>query len=184
MPAQPSFRTVLRLWREDEEFRANFTATLAAAPFAAFRWECPPLTIATAERPFGYVLTNAPELCAPADPAPFGSALGAASGGSIAVFPNLLGDATLVVPRLAGPVAAYASLATFVRGAPAEQIDALWQAVGTAMAERVGDAPTWLSTAGNGVAWLHVRLDRQPKYYVHAPYRVRPDAQGRFGATA
>jgi hypothetical protein len=31
--------------------------------------------------------------------------------------------------------------------------------------------PLWLSTAGQGVFWLHVRLDRYPKYYNHAPYR-------------
>ncbi|MGI9175867.1 MAG: DUF6940 family protein [Rhodothermales bacterium] len=23
----------------------------------------------------------------------------------------------------------------------------------------------WLSTAGGGVSWLHVRLDSRPKYY-------------------
>ena len=33
-----------------------------------------------------------------------------------------------------------------------------------------GDAPTWVSTAGGGVAWLHVRLDSAPKYYTHRPY--------------
>ena len=30
--------------------------------------------------------------------------------------------------------------------------------------------PTWVSTAGGGVAWLHVRLDSAPKYYTHRPY--------------
>jgi len=32
--------------------------------------------------------------------------------------------------------------------------------------------PTWLSTAGGGVAWLHVRLDTRPKYYRYNPYRA------------
>ena len=40
-----------------------------------------------------------------------------------------------------------------------------------AMDSRVGARPIWLSTAGHGVAWLHVRLDSRPKYYLHAPYR-------------
>jgi hypothetical protein len=31
--------------------------------------------------------------------------------------------------------------------------------------------PEWLSTAGAGVSWLHVRLDDRPKYYGYAPYR-------------
>ena len=29
----------------------------------------------------------------------------------------------------------------------------------------------WLSTAGDGIAWLHVRLDPSPKYYQHDEYR-------------
>ena len=35
-----------------------------------------------------------------------------------------------------------------------------------------GEAPTWVSTEGSGVAWLHARLDARPKYYHHAPYRA------------
>ena len=39
------------------------------------------------------------------------------------------------------------------------------------MIRRLGTAPVWLSTAGAGVSWLHVRLGDRPKYYGHAPYR-------------
>ena len=39
------------------------------------------------------------------------------------------------------------------------------------MARRVGARPVWLSTAGAGVSWLHVRLDDRPKYYGCGPYR-------------
>ena len=49
--------------------------------------------------------------------------------------------------------------------------DALWRAVGDALRTRLGSRPTWVSTSGLGVSWLHVRLDRLPKYYTHAPYR-------------
>ena len=41
---------------------------------------------------------------------------------------------------------------------------------------RLGGKPVWLSTAGLGVGWLHVRLDDRPKYYRHAPY-VREEAR-------
>jgi NADH:ubiquinone oxidoreductase subunit len=41
------------------------------------------------------------------------------------------------------------------------------------MQNRVGEQPVWLSTAGMGVAWLHVRLDDRPKYYGYSPYRDR-----------
>jgi hypothetical protein len=39
------------------------------------------------------------------------------------------------------------------------------------MVARLGAKPVWLSTAGGGVSWLHVRLDDQPKYYGFEPYR-------------
>jgi len=40
------------------------------------------------------------------------------------------------------------------------------------MTRRLSSRPVWLSTAGGGVSWLHVRLDDRPKYYHHAAYRV------------
>jgi len=40
-----------------------------------------------------------------------------------------------------------------------------------AMQSRIGDRVVWLSTAGAGVPWLHVRLDDRPKYYHYGPYR-------------
>ena len=39
------------------------------------------------------------------------------------------------------------------------------------MQRRLSAKPVWLSTAGAGVSWLHVRLDDRPKYYGYAPYR-------------
>ena len=35
----------------------------------------------------------------------------------------------------------------------------------------LGSQPLWLSTAGGGVDWLHMRLDKRPKYYRHLPWR-------------
>lgn len=87
------------------------------------------------------------------------------------LVPNLNGDAVLVGPCPVGPVKAYAHLAAFVREAPDAQKHALWKLVGELMERRLELTPDWLSTAGAGVPWLHVRLDRRPKYYSHAPYR-------------
>jgi hypothetical protein len=89
----------------------------------------------------------------------------------VAVFPTLGGDAVRVVPCRAADPSAYGHLAAFARLAPEPQRHALWRAVGDAMARRVGAKPVWLSTAGAGVAWLHVRLDDRPKYYGYGPYR-------------
>lgn len=89
----------------------------------------------------------------------------------VVTFPNLGGDAILVVPCPVAEPSIYAHLADFVRQAPEPQRDALWKAVGEAVNRRIGAKPVWLSTAGAGVAWLHVRLDDRPKYYGYGPYR-------------
>jgi hypothetical protein len=166
-----SFAEVLRRWRDDEEFRAFFIEQLAASRFSAFRWETPPITAATADRPFEYVLHDSPGLARTADPDAFAAYFGGAKQG-VVEFANLGRDAILVVPCPDGPHATYRHLAAFVRQAPEAQKHALWQLVGEAMLRRLSDKPVWLSTAGAGVSWLHVRLDDRPKYYGHAPYRT------------
>ena len=42
---------------------------------------------------------------------------------------------------------------------------------GTTMKELVDQHSVWLNTAGNGVIWLHIRLDSRPKYYKTDTYR-------------
>jgi len=96
-------------------------------------------------------------------------AAGAAS--EVAVFANLGGDARLIAPCPRGEPRAYPHLAAFARHAPAAQQHALWARVGSELAAMIGTRPLWLSTSGLGVPWLHVRIDRSPKYYTHAPYR-------------
>jgi hypothetical protein len=62
-------------------------------------------------------------------------------------------------------------MAAFVRQAPEPQKPSLWQQVGKVMEQQLGRSPVWLNTAGAGVSWLHVRLDKTPKYYGFGPYR-------------
>ncbi|MCB9603971.1 MAG: hypothetical protein H6721_18140 [Sandaracinus sp.] len=94
-------------------------------------------------------------------------------GAAVTTFPNLRGDATLVVPNPTDDLAPYGHLASFVREAPPAQVDALFAAVGQALLDvRTRRRGTlWLNTAGLGVDWLHVRLDSRPKYYRHEPYK-------------
>ena len=166
------YRDVLRYWREDETFRSFFVSLLANASFSAFRWETPPVTTTTAAREFEFVLLDAPGLDRAPDTRAFGEQFRSAGKDRRAIaFPNLGNDALLVVPCPSGPTAAYVHLAAFVRQAPEVQVHDLWRVVGEAMETRLGAEPTWLSTAGMGVSWLHVRLDSRPKYYGYAPYR-------------
>jgi hypothetical protein len=105
------------------------------------------------------------------DPAPFAEHFDAVDATpDVTAFPNLGGDAYLIVPSPRAAATAYPHLAAFARNAPHAQQDALWHAVGLALDARVENRPIWLSTAGLGVAWVHVRLDTSPKYYRHGPY--------------
>jgi len=163
---------VIRAWQGDAGFRSQFNALLADAPYTAFRWETPPVTASTVNRPFEFVLLDSPGLARHPDPEAFAEHFAGAEAG-IAAFPNLGGDAIMVVPCPVAATSAYGHLAAFVRHAPELQRHALWQSVGEAMGRRVGAEPVWLSTAGAGVSWLHVRLDDRPKYYAFAPYKQR-----------
>jgi hypothetical protein len=165
-----AYSDVLRLWQSDAEFRAFFIDLLARTPFPAFRWETPPVTAATASRAFEFVLLDAPELARTADPEAFAEHFDGVTH-DVVSFANLGGDARLVVPAPRGSSSAYGHLAAFVREAPDAQRHALWVEVGRVMERRLGRTPVWLSTAGAGVPWLHVRLDDRPKYYGHMPYR-------------
>jgi hypothetical protein len=164
---------VLRGWQDDAGFRSWFNALLADGPFAAFRWETPAVTADTLSRPFEFVVLDSPSLARRPDRKAFAEHFAGANEG-VVTFPNLGGDAVLVVPTPLADESAYGHLAAFVRLAPEAQRHAFWRAVGVAMARRVGSQPVWLSTAGAGVSWLHVRLDDRPKYYGFAPYRTQP----------
>lgn len=68
----------------------------------------------------------------------------------------------------------YGHLAAFVREGPSQQVAETWKHVAQEYMKQINDMnekPIWLSTSGLGVAWLHFRLDRRPKYYTFKPYR-------------
>ncbi len=176
-----SYRDVITLWCSDEAFREFFNCLLAECPFAAFRWETPVVSSAISVRDFEFVSVNYPALERRVDGTPFADRLRNVGTASVVTFENLGGDAILVVPNGIGSESAYGHLASFVRDAPRPQQQAFWQAVGEAMRTALNQRPVWLSTAGMGVAWVHVRLDSRPKYYAHAAYRNEqsPDVRRR-----
>jgi hypothetical protein len=165
-----TFGEVLRDWAASEPFRRHWIDALRALPFDACVWECPPVTAANLSRSFECVFLESPSL-AGMRPEPEVFAEHFRPDRSVATFANLGGDAVLVAPCPPADGRDFSHLALFVRTAAPEQQDALWKSVGEAMTARVGTDPVWLSTAGHGVAWLHVRLDSTPKYYRHDAYR-------------
>lgn len=167
------YSEVVDLWINDQQFRRDFSRLLADSSFAAFRWETPAVSRLTSQIPFEFVLLDAPGFVSrPTDSQTYRSYFtDDDTNQGVVAFANLRGDATLIVPSPRANDDAYGHLAAFLRGAPALQRDAFWRVVGEVVKEKLGDQPLWLNTAGGGVAWLHVRLDSQPKYYGYAPYK-------------
>lgn len=164
-----SWRDVVRSWR-DPEFADWFSELLASSDWPAFFWECPPVTRSLLDEPFEFVLVDSRGLAVvAADPGPFGDQFVA---GSLAVsFYNLGRDAYLVAPCPGPASSSCAHLAAFVRGASPSENQVLWSSVADALDRELDDRQLWVSTSGLGVYWVHIRLDRRPKYYTHPPYR-------------
>ena len=168
---------VLALWKSDDAFRQAFSDCLAGQPLDGFAWETPPWTKAGLRLPFECIVADSPALAREgANVRPFAAELAAGpEGAEIVTFRNLGGDAELVVPRDLGGEGDYAHLASFLRTAPATQIHDAWRLTAVGIeAWRERGRPFCVSTAGLGVAWVHIRIDSRPKYYRHRPYRTPP----------
>lgn len=155
--------------RDDASFRSFFTRALADVPYSAFRWETPGVAQSSVEKPFEFVVLDEPSLTRRVDEQAFAEHFTRPAAEAIS-FANLGRNAVLVVPTPQTDAETYVHLASFVRQAPEAQCDALLRLVGEEMTKRLSMWPVWLSTAGAGVAWLHVRLDDRPKYYGYQPY--------------
>ena len=170
---QLTYSEVIDLWQNNAAFNSFFTSLLAEAPFSAYFWETPPISLGNVDRVFEFVLVDSPQLArVKPDSASFRQYFQSALGEEVVTFPNLGNDALLVVPCPLTKISAYPHLAAFVRQAPSSQQQAVWQMLGKAIAENIDNQPTWVSTSGLGVYWLHFRLDSYPKYYTFNPYRI------------
>ena len=145
---QLSFRELFFLLKSNAEFACWYSEILAGCDFEAFFLEFPPLTTTTFESQFLLQRDS-----------------------DVIIFPNLGGDALLIVPIQLDSIEFYPHLATFLRNAPRDQIRIFWKVAGDAVHESLSRTPRWLSTAGLGVSWLHLRLDTRPKYYSFSPYK-------------
>lgn len=144
---------------------------LENSPYAAFFWEVHPFTKHSMEQDFEFVLVNSSALTKiSTDPRSFRNQFDRQK--PVVSFPNLGKNALLVVPTPIGALSCYGHLANFVRKAPEEQKIAFWKTVGMELDDAIGEAPKWLSTAGLGVHWLHLRIDSKPKYYRYKPYKL------------
>ena len=170
--AQLSFREFLVLLGNNSDFASWYSELIAGCQFEAFFWELPPLTAETIQNGAEFVIIESATLSTlRPDPIPFQSHFSDQQGLDVIEFSNLGGDALLVVPTPIGSLDSYAHLAAFLRTAPREQVVSLWRVAAKMVFENLGSTPKWLSTAGLGVSWLHLRLDTRPKYYKFSPYK-------------
>ena len=169
-----SFAAVLHALRADRGFSDFFLTELAATPFEAFFWEMPPLVGSNVGRPYEHVTIDSPSLRrVREDGSAFALRLAEAEAGrAVTAFHNLSGSAILVAPLATGPAGANAHIAAFVRSAPRAQQRELLALTADLALERLSERPTWISTSGTGVHWLHVRIEGAPVYYVHRPYKA------------
>ena len=87
---------------------------------------------------------------------------------AIAIFPNLSGEAQLVVPPTTGD---YGHIRAFCRNASPALANRLWTEVGRIANQTIKQgAIAWCNTHGHGVPWMHVRFDRNHKYAAFPPY--------------
>lgn len=171
---QLTYSEVMKLWQNNEAFNLFFNSLLAEAPFSAYFWETPPIKLSTIDQAFEFVLVDSPQLArVKPDSSPFRQHFQSVPSSpveEVITFPNLGNDALLVVPCPITQESAYPHIGAFVRKAPQSQQQVLWQILGKAIEENINNQPTWVSTSGLGVYWLHIRLDSYPKYYTFDQY--------------
>ena len=167
------YEDVIHYWLESSEFREFYFSILSASPFDAYFWEHPPMTTSNIGQAYEFVLVHSPQLSkVSADPSPFQDKFKSLSEDkTVIAFENLGRDAELVVPYPVAPQHIYAHFASFIREARENQKHDLFITMANSLKNRINNNPTWLSTSGLGVYWLHIRLDTRPKYYSYQPYR-------------
>ena len=169
-----SFQEIFLLWSNSIEFRTFYIELLATSPFPAFYWEHPGLRTSLLTQPYEFVvlISNSLEKRA-LNKTAFADFFHTEE--LVVDFDNLGKNARLVVPTPLGEIADNKHLGKFIRTNKSAQQQLLFQKIGQLMLKRVDAKQTvWLNTAGNGVIWLHIRLDSRPKYYKTQAYR-NPD---------
>lgn len=166
-----TYKQWIEALKTSEGILSFFNGMLKNNPYQAFFWEVKPIAKNYLDAPFEFVIIESAALATvTADSTSFRKYF--KDGAEVVHFFNLGGDAHLIVPTGLGNKVNYAHLGEFVRNAPATQVINFWKMVGLQYENQMGSLPKWLSTAGLGVFWLHVRIDSRPKYYRYKPYQV------------
>eukprot|EP00040_Diaphanoeca_grandis_P012177 m.62048 g.62048 ORF g.62048 m.62048 type:complete len:272 (-) comp23074_c1_seq3:66-881(-) len=177
--SQLTFEGALQHMQDDPTFVDSLKNLVVNYDAKAVYFEVIPVTAATlSTRVFEFALSPAVRLSqSQPDPQTFEGHFETARANNninVATFGNLGGDTTLVSP-LPMKGKSYPHLVEFLKQAPTTQILATFNAFAKSAHETItkrGSGNTYLSTAGDGVTWLHLRLDPRPKYYNYAKYKT------------
>jgi len=165
------FPQVFTLLEKSEAFQTFYNHLLSSSSYSGFFWEIKPMNQNWKNEEFEFVLVNSSALPKiSADSKPFQKYF--KTQDAVITFPNLGGDAQLIVPTPISNQNNYPHLATFTRNAPISQKNKLWKMVSVEYQKRLSEKPQWLSTSGLGVYWLHLRIDSRPKYYQFTEYKT------------
>jgi len=166
-----SFKEVFELWRNSSEFVRFYVATLIKLNYQAFYWEHPAINKGFLKKKYECVVQQSQRLTLLAvNETAFERYLYVKE--EVADFMNLGKNARLVIPTKKTKADIYNHMGKFIRMATEQQLLALFKRVGKVIKEAMEKQQLiWLSTAGEGVIWLHVRLDTSPKYYKTAAYK-------------
>ncbi len=168
------FMDVLILWQCSHEFRTFYINLLAKNNFTGFYWEHPALRTSFISKPYECVLLSSSSLeKRTLNETAFADFFKTTD--LVVDFDNLGKNARLIVPTPKDEIESYKHFAKFIQSNKRDQQQALFEKIGELAIQQLENEQTfWLNTAGNGVLWLHIRLDSRPKYYKTQAYR-NPD---------
>jgi len=172
-----SNRMFIQRLTNDASFRLRFSQALNTmmqrTGGTAVFWECARFTPATMNQPWECRVERAKALEGRATPdgMAFETHFKNTDHGTSIAFDNLGNDARLVSPRRKHNDTTfdtrYSHLAAFLDKAEDDELDSLWQTVGTEATTKMDAQESfWLSTDGRGVNWLHIRLDNEFGKYI------------------
>ena len=160
-----TYRQFLNKMQSEESFRREFFNVLQKSRFKTYFFETPKVTKETLDDKFEFILSAADELKnVNADKDTFQDYFQKCKDSPVITFPNLGHNAILVVPC---PVSdsklnQYSSIGPFMRNIETNQVHQFWIEAARTMLltiDQKGSQPTWMSTSGLGVYWLHLRWD-------------------------
>lgn len=166
------YKAITKMIKHDYEFMCKFLRILREFESTTYFFECPSIKSSNVkDKKFEFVLISA-HLSLKDDPQSYKQYF-IEKTQSVVHFYNPSKTCLLIVPYPLSKKHNYSSLGPYIRQDMIEQYLKLFEETGHQLLRLLKESvdPIWLSTHGAGVPWLHIRLDKIPKYYSFIPYK-------------